>query len=155
MATLYVITGMPGSGKTTLSRRLALEHNAIRFEPDAWLKALDVSAEPAGLRQRVEGLQFRLTKDLLLLGVSVIVENGFWLRRERQELLEVARELGVAVELHVMDVPIEERWGRIQKRHSDASPGFITREKLESWERHWEPPSDAELAAFDSAQVHH
>jgi predicted kinase len=39
-ATLVLIVGLPGAGKTTLARRLEVERAALRFTPDEWMKAM-------------------------------------------------------------------------------------------------------------------
>jgi predicted kinase len=35
-----MICGLPGSGKTTLARRVEAESAAVRFTPDEWMAAL-------------------------------------------------------------------------------------------------------------------
>jgi predicted kinase len=34
---VFLVVGLPGSGKTTRARRLATEHNALRLTPDEWM----------------------------------------------------------------------------------------------------------------------
>ncbi|MGZ4496719.1 MAG: AAA family ATPase, partial [Nocardioides sp.] len=38
--TLHLPVGLPGSGKTTLARRLESERHALRLTKDEWVKAL-------------------------------------------------------------------------------------------------------------------
>lgn len=40
MATLHMMCGLPGAGKTTLARRLEREHRALRLTPDEWVTPL-------------------------------------------------------------------------------------------------------------------
>ena len=51
-----------------------------------------------------------------------------------------------------LDVPIEERWRRIEVRNSEASWGAvpITRDQLESWPVFFERPDAAEMETFDT-----
>jgi predicted kinase len=63
-----------------------------------------------------------------------------------------ARGLGVAVELHFLDVPTDELWRRIEARNSqppwDSYP--ICRADLDGWLTIFQAPDAAELALFDS-----
>lgn len=56
--TLILICGLPGAGKTTLAKKLAIERNAIRLCPDDWiiaiLKDLNDIPERDRLRDPVE-----------------------------------------------------------------------------------------------------
>jgi predicted kinase len=65
----------------------------------------------------------------------------------------VARDLGVAVELHYLDVPTEELWRRVEARNSeppwDRHP--ISRAHLDEWVASFEAPDAGELALFDPA----
>ena len=90
-------------------------------------------------------------QELLALGQSVILENGFWAREERDELRLSARTLGVAVELHYLEAPVEELWRRLELRNDEARPGAapIEREDLERWAVEFEAPDAAERALFD------
>ena len=40
MPTLYLLCGLPGSGKTTLARKLEREAPALRLCPDEWMAPL-------------------------------------------------------------------------------------------------------------------
>src|SRR5687768_5829041 len=152
-ARLILICGLPGSGKTTLARQLASEVPAVRLCPDEWKHALGIDYYDEQMRVRLEKRLWGLGQELLGLGQSVILENGFWAREEREELRLAARRLGVAVELHYLDVPVDELWRRLEIRNEEAKPGTapIRREDLETWSRQFEALDAAELALFDEA----
>ena len=67
------------------------------------------------------------------------------------EMRSVARRLGVGVELHYLDVPVDELWRRINERNSqppwDGHP--IRRADLDEWISHFQAPDAVELALFD------
>lgn len=152
-ARLILICGLPGSGKTTLAKQLAAEVPAVRLCPDEWKHDLGIDYYDEQRRVKLENRLWRLGQELLTLRQSVILENGFWAREERDELRLGARTLGVAVELHYLEAPVEELWRRLELRNEEARPGAvpIKREDLQKWALQFEAPDAAELALFDEA----
>ena len=152
-ARLILICGLPGSGKTTLAKQLAPAVPAVRLSPDEWKHDLGIDYYDEQRRVQLERRLWRLAQELLALGQSVILENGFWAREERDELRLDARRLGVAVELHYMEAPVDELWRRLEIRNEEGEPGTapIKREDLEKWSQQFEAPDAAELALFDEA----
>jgi predicted kinase len=147
-ASLIIVCGLPGSGKTTHAGRLAAQRGGVRLAPDDWMSALDVNLWDTATRARVEALQWSLAKDMLRAGVTVVVEWGTWSRAERDTLRVEARELGAAVELLYLDVPVDELWRRIQDRGREDPP--ITRADLDAWSREFEPPTEAEMGLYNT-----
>lgn len=154
-ARLILICGLPGSGKTTLAKQLASSVPAVRLSPDEWKHDLGIDYYDEQRRVQLEDRLWRLGQELLKLGQSVILENGFWAREERDELRRGARSLGVAVELHHLDAPLEELWRRLELRNSEARPGAapIKRADLQKWTLRFEAPDAAERALFDDARL--
>ena len=146
-----MVCGLPGAGKTTLARRLADEVPAVRLCGDEWMAQLGFDPHDEAARDRIEVLFWQLAQDLLRLGQSVVLESGFWLRSDRDEKRLGARAVGAAVELHYLNVPLDERWRRIERRNAEGAWGAvpITRAQLEGWERFCEIPECAELNLFD------
>jgi adenylate kinase family enzyme len=58
-----IICGLPGSGKTTLSKLLSADHQALRMCPDDWLDALGFNLWNQNVRARIESLQWTMTQD--------------------------------------------------------------------------------------------
>lgn len=89
MSNLYLICGLPGSGKTTLAKELETFEKALRFCSDEWVSSIienkNDRKELDRLRVPVERLMWDLAKKLLISDVDVILENGFWSRKERLE----------------------------------------------------------------------
>jgi predicted kinase len=150
-ARFIFLCGLPGSGKSTVARVLADELGAVRFCPDEWMTAvgIDLFDEPA--RARVEALQWELAQQLVLHGVTAIIEWGVWSRAERDAVRARARELGVPIELIFLDSPIDVLWKRVQRRNETGPPGtpIISREDLVAWSTIFEVPTAEELALFD------
>ena len=151
MSTLILICGLPGAGKTTLAKQLEKSRSALRLSPDEWIVPIleDVNNIPERdrLRDPIETIQWELTKQLLLLGTDVILEWGFWSKEERLRYRREAEALGATVELHYLDVDLDELWQRLSKRNDNLPPGTfaITRADLELWASWFEPPSPDEF----------
>jgi predicted kinase len=118
---------------------------------DDWVAELGHDVWDDEFRVRIEAQLWALTLELLAHGQSVILEWGHWARVERDEKRLGARALGVAVELHFTDAPLEELIARAERRTETgewtAAP--ITRAHLEQWATTFEAPDDDELALFD------
>jgi predicted kinase len=148
-ARLIIVCGLPGSGKTTHAKQLEAKLRAIRFCPDEWMDILSVDIWDEKMRARIEALQWQVVQQLLILGVSVIIEWGTWGRSERDALRLRARELGVAVELHYLSAPVDVLFDRIQGRGLENPP--IKREQMVQWTDQFQTPTAEEIALFDNA----
>ena len=105
MPTLFLLCGLPGSGKTTLALRLEQERHALRLSPDEWMWSLSIDLYDQAKRTAVENLQWDVASRALALGVNVVLENGFWSRAERDDYRSRAKALGASVELCFLDIP--------------------------------------------------
>lgn len=148
---LIIVCGLPGSGKTTHAKRLERELRAIRFSPDEWMDVLRVNLWDGETRKRIEQLQWKLAQDHLALGHNVVIEWGTWARSERDVLRNGARALGVGVELHLLDEPVEVLFERIRGRNMESPP--IQFDDLAKWAAIFERPSPEEMALFDAPPV--
>ena len=93
-----------------------------------------------------------LAHEIVRLALGLVRDFGFAARIERDQVRSVARDLGVGVELHFLEVPVDELWRRIEVRNSkppwDSAP--IRRAHLDDWAALFQAPDSAELALFDS-----
>ncbi|MDH3642917.1 MAG: AAA family ATPase [Gammaproteobacteria bacterium] len=91
MATLYIFSGLPGSGKTTLAQKLATQTKAVYLRIDTIEQALrdlcGVSVEGEGYR-----LSYRVAADNLRLGMSVVADSCNPMELTRNEWEAVATD---------------------------------------------------------------
>ena len=152
---LVLICGLPASGKSTLARQLAARIPAIRLDKDEWVTQLGGDVWDHTCRIRVESQLWALTLDLLAHGQSVILEWGHWARLERDEKRIGARSLGVGVELHFLDVPLDELVERSDRRTraGEWTAAPMTRAHFEEWSVIFQPPDEDEFRLFDEPVV--
>jgi predicted kinase len=150
-ARLVIVCGLPGSGKTSLATQLEGKLQAVRFCPDEWMTALSLNLWDEERRAQIEALQWKLCRQLLTLGVIVIIEWGTWARSERDMLRIGARELGAAVELHYLEARPDALHDRIRRRALENPP--ITREAIQRWSEIFQAPTPEEMALFDEPLI--
>ncbi|MEU3980491.1 ATP-binding protein [Streptomyces sp. NPDC026672] len=150
---LILLCGLPGSGKTTLAKRLAREIPAVRLCPDEWMSDLGINPFDEQARDRLERRFWAHAQELLRLGQAVILEFGFWGRPERDEKRTAARALGVPVELHHLVASIDELSRRLETRGREGEPGTVpvSREQLQEYAESFQAPDADELALFDNS----
>jgi len=154
MSTLYLFCGLPGSGKSTVARILADDEGAVRLAPDDWLQALALDIRDDGARSSMRELHGQHAQELLVQGVSVILEFGLSTRAERDEKRSRARELGVSVELWFLDDDRELMWSRVARRNASGAPGavHVERDAFLTWSEAFEVPDADELALYDGGE---
>lgn len=147
-ATLSIITGLPGVGKSTRAAGIEAASGAVRMEPDGWMSELKLDLWDEDRRFIIETMQWRLSRRFLEAGVSVIVEWGTWGRDERLKLAGEARELGARTELYWLTAPLDVMLERIRTRGREDPP--ITMAHIEEWVRLFQAPDAAELDFYDA-----
>jgi len=145
------VCGLPGSGKTTHAKGLESRLRAVRFCPDEWMDALSIDLYDEERRAKIEALQWKIARELLALGLTVIIEWGTWGRSERDALRLGARALGAGVELHYLSAPVDVLFDRIQRRGLEKPP--IERDDLCRWFDKFQEPTPEEMALFDKPQI--
>ncbi|WP_250036403.1 AAA family ATPase [Paractinoplanes maris] len=150
--TLFLMVGLPGSGKTFRARKLAAERGALRLTPDEWALTLfgrqDRHQEPGGKRWLLEGRLVALAIDTLRLRLNVVLDFGFWSRDERSALRWMAASVGATCEIVYLPVERDVQWNRIQDRwkHTPEQTFPMAEAELDPWREQFEIPGADELS---------
>lgn len=151
IVTLHLMVGLPCSGKTTLASKLEKKYSALRLTPDEWhirLFGQDMDEKDHDVRHNlVESLLWDVAARVLVIGVDVILDFGFWGRSERDDFRSRATELGVDFKIHFEDVSEEVLLERLKSRNAQL-PQYtfpLSETMLKEWMLLFEPPSQEEL----------
>ena len=154
--TLTLFCGLPGAGKTTLARRLEADGVGVRICTDDWQADLGVPHSDTDFHERLQPVLYRHALTLLQHGTDVILEDGLWMREEREQKFGDARQRGARIVLHVFDVPRALLRSHLQERRARADPGAypMTDDELDwAWQA-FEPPTADELAGLQEVHRH-
>jgi predicted kinase len=157
---IHLVCGSTGAGKTTYARRLAAHLGGVRFSIDEWMSTLFWMDSPTPIEAgwslvRVErcGNQIWSTaSQIATLGIPCVLDLGFSSAESRARIYDLADAAALSVRLHVLDVPADERWRRVERRNTEQGsaaqlPFAVSREMFEFVESLWQPPGTAEMSA--------
>ena len=116
MPTLFIFSGLPGSGKTTLSQKLAQHATAVHLRIDTIEQALrdlcNINVEGEGY-----SLAYQIAADNLQLGLDVVADSCNTIELTRRKWENVATSNGADfVNIEVQCSDAEEHRHRIESR---------------------------------------
>ena len=144
VATLYMITGLPYAGKSTLARSFAARGLSVASF-DAVMDAAGLSPESMSADDwdSVYSTTYAQLAALLVSGDAVL-DGGTLLRSERDTAREIAASVGAETILIAAEASAAEVRRRWRANGLDAKRGQLPRETLEWALEMFEPPSPEE-----------
>jgi glucokinase len=134
---LVVITGLPGTGKSTLARDLARRHAFPLLAKDTIKEPLmDMLGQEVSSRALSDfsfAVMFSMCRELLALGQSLILEGNFRAGEHEGPLLATLPANAPMIVQVLCTAGEEERRSRLLQRGTDASrhPGHRDAQQLE------------------------
>ena len=139
-----------------LARKLEEQGKGIRICTDDWQDDLIMHHDDEEFHNILQKRLYALALELLRYNQSVILEDGLWMKSEREEKLADARKANSNVELHFFDLSFDEVWKRLQHRNQNLIHGAVPIEK-EELQKLWslfQKPTPDELAQFDKVFIY-
>lgn len=116
----HLVCGFIGSGKTTFARKLEKETGAIRITKDEWMVKIFGNTPSkdtfADYDSRMTELATEIALRCLKSGASVIIDDGFWYTKQREEIRQILKEMSVVTSLYYIDTPVDVMRSRTVKR---------------------------------------
>jgi predicted kinase len=147
-ATLLLMVGLPGAGKTTRARELAAAHRALRLTPDEWMIPLFGVSMADGKRDVLEGRLISVALQALRVGTSIVLDFGLWSRDERSALRWLATAAGASCQVVYLPVDRHVQRARVAYRQATAPHQTfpMTAADLDRWRAQFQVPDPTELA---------
>jgi len=137
---LIVLSGLPGTGKTTIARELAGAIEAVHIRIDSIEQAiLESRLSPESVQDAGYRVGYALAEDNLRLGRTVIADSVNPLPLTRDSWLRVANRAQVAlVEVEIECTDADEHRRRVEERFGDL-PGLPALTWRDVVEREYQP----------------
>ncbi len=152
---VYLLSGLPGSGKTTYARRLE-SSGVVRISVDDIMLSLHgrfgIDYPVAEHSERLVGVVETVREQLIekvRSGRSVVLDHGLGRRVERDDYKRLVNELGAKWQLVYFMVDIEILRSRCSARFDDPDSVPITDQTLTYLAEVWEAPSGEEEVVVD------
>ena len=155
MATVHLIEGPVGAGKSTRAGQMARELGAPWLDLDDWMVTLFSPDRPAeGFMQwyaerkaRCIEQIWQVTQRLLAAETGAVLELGLVQRADRSAFYDRVDQAGCDLVVTVLDVPKDVRLERVRQRNAQQGGTFkmaVSDEIFEIADAAWEVPDEIE-----------
>ena len=156
MAKVVMTCGRICTGKSTYAEKLRKELPAVVLSIDEITLAL-FRQEAGDMHdtyvERAKEYLYDKSVQIIETGINVVLDWGFWTKKERDYAREFYRSRGIKNELHYIAVSDEEWQRRLDKRNSEVTAGecsayFVDEGLAAKFASIFEPPAEGEVDVF-------
>lgn len=152
MAEVYMLSGKIASGKTTYAKRLAKEKRAVILSVDEITLALfdeHIGDKHDEYVERCENYLFEKSVEIIETGINVVLDWGFWTRREREYAKDFYGKRGIGAEFYFIETDGKTWRKRVEKRNGEILRGevrayYVDENLAKKFEAIYEPPETDE-----------
>jgi predicted kinase len=127
MAKVFILCGKIASGKTYYANELKEQKKAILLSVDDLMLKLSDSClgeHHDDMASRCEHFFYGLAEQVVKNGTDVIIDFGYWSKKEREEAKEYFTNRGVSSELHYIRTSEEIRLLQLERRNAKLTEGL-------------------------------
>ncbi len=126
MSKIYLICGKICSGKTYYAKQLKEKYNAVILSTDE--ATFDLINNEQGefynvFAARVNNYLKKKAAEIALAGANVILDWGFWTKKDRADISAYFAEMNIPFEWHYIDIDIETWQRNIAERNAKIKSG--------------------------------
>lgn len=149
--TVYLMLGLPGSGKTTFSKVLQQELNIPRLSLDEEYSKLggDLASTTWDTNIEAEANETikHQIKEIVERGESAILDFCPWKKEDRHNYKEYIASIGANSHVYYLDIPIEQLKQRLELRNNHLSKNthIVTADMLDAFTARFDPPYDEDF----------
>ena len=153
MATIHIMHGFIGFGKSTTAKKLAKEYKAVRLATDVINVAL-FGRNPArdGFGDywvKIRDLIWDIAKETIENGVNVVIDIGHWRKDERLESWERAKQITPNVIFHAVQCDMSTARERtILRTKNDPTSYEVSDKDFDKNTKWFEPIQDDEAKNY-------
>lgn len=142
---VVMMCGPGGAGKTTYAKRLEREGwTRLSFEVEFWDRGIKTMPSPQVVVEVAADLKARLLRHVAA-GNDVVLDFGFWFRRQRDEFRALLAPRGIVPETVYIATTLETILSRVGDRHGRWSDDWpLTEETATEYFERFEPPTPEE-----------
>lgn len=149
--TLYFCTGKMGAGKSTISKKIASDKNAILLSEDEMLEQfypnqIKTFDDYLTYSNRIKPFVKNHVQNLLRADTSVVMDFPGNTQKQRKWLSNIASEINVSHKLIYLNIPDETCLQRLKQRNIEnpERANFDTLETFNYVSQYFEKPNDSE-----------